>query len=90
MTVATDEHTAAGQTVFYSQRILHRASYRPDRKRATLHACYGDTGDGDQGAAERARNILQHGVQWMRDDSFSSKLPERLGPSKFSAPGTRE
>ncbi|KAN0065164.1 hypothetical protein ACQY0O_001661 [Thecaphora frezii] len=73
----------AGQTVFYSQRILHRASYLPSRKRATLHACYGDIGDdaeGDAGGAERARNILQHGVEWMRDEQFGHRLPQRLQP----------
>ncbi len=31
----------AGQTAFYSQRILHRASYVPHTLRATLHGCYG-------------------------------------------------
>jgi hypothetical protein len=59
----------AGQTAFYSQRILHRASYTPSKKRATLHGCYGDIGEAIQGSAEeenakavaseRARNVLQ-------------------------------
>ncbi|EPQ26932.1 uncharacterized protein PFL1_05566 [Pseudozyma flocculosa PF-1] len=73
----------AGQTAFYSQRILHRASYLASRKRATLHACYGDIGDdeaGEAGGAERARNILQHGVEWMRDEEFGASLPPRLRP----------
>ncbi|UZJ54271.1 hypothetical protein CBS101457_003591 [Exobasidium rhododendri] len=80
----------AGQTAFYSQRILHRASYLPSRKRATLHGCYGDVGGALQegvsdeasktAASERARNVLQHGVDWMRDDSFGKSLPPQLYP----------
>lgn len=71
-----------GQTVFYSQRILHRASYTPSRKRATLHGCYGDASD-PAGAAERARNVLQHGLEWMRDPVFGAALPAQLQPSKY-------
>ncbi|PWN49115.1 hypothetical protein IE53DRAFT_388693 [Violaceomyces palustris] len=74
----------AGQTVFYSQRILHRASYLPTKVRATLHGCYGDSGEPGDGnnlsGGERARNILQHGVEWMREDDFGASLPERLKP----------
>lgn len=72
-----------GQTAFYSQRILHRASYLPSAKRATLHGCFGDASESDKAAAERARNILQHGVEWMRDPKFSEALPKSLKPSKF-------
>ncbi|CAO1621128.1 unnamed protein product [Jaminaea pallidilutea] len=61
----------AGQTVFYSQRILHRASYLPTRRRATLHGCYGQAG----GGGERARMILQHDVDWMKEASFGDSLP---------------
>ncbi len=67
-----------GQTAFYSQRILHRASYLPSAKRATLHGCYGDASQGGRGAAERARNVLQHGVEWMRDPAFGEALPDAL------------
>lgn len=78
----------AGQTAFYSQRILHRASYLPSRHRATLHGCYGEVGyDASHGqdhqnisASERARNVLQHGVEWMKDDAFGHQLPQRLQP----------
>lgn len=76
----------AGQTVFYSQRILHRASYLPSRQRATLHGCYGEVGyandENEQNisASERARNVLQHGVEWMKDDAFGEQLPDRLKP----------
>ncbi len=73
-----------GQTAFYSQRILHRASYLPTAKRATLHGCYGDASSGT-GAAERARNVLQHGVEWMRDAQFGDSLPPVLKPSKSLA-----
>ncbi|KAJ9479636.1 Phytanoyl-CoA dioxygenase [Pseudozyma hubeiensis] len=70
----------AGQTAFYSQRILHRASYLPSAKRATLHGCYGDASQGGNGPAERARNVLQHGVEWMRDPAFGRSLPDTLKP----------
>lgn len=64
-----------GQTAFYSQRILHRASYVPSKKRQTLHGCYGLAG-----SEQRARNVLQHGLDWMRDPAFGAALPERLQP----------
>ncbi|PWN32637.1 uncharacterized protein FA14DRAFT_161986 [Meira miltonrushii] len=76
----------AGQTAFYSQRILHRASYLPSRHRATLHGCYGEVGyansqdEHSTSASERARNVLQHGVEWMKEDAFGQQLPERLKP----------
>ncbi|GAC95240.1 phytanoyl-CoA dioxygenase [Pseudozyma hubeiensis SY62] len=74
----------AGQTAFYSQRILHRASYLPSAKRATLHGCFGDASQGGNGPAERARNVLQHGVEWMRDPEFGESLPDTLRPSKYA------
>lgn len=74
----------AGETVFYSQRILHRASYLPTAKRATLHGCFGDASEGGEGAKERARNILQHGVEWMREPEFGKRLNDRLKPSEFT------
>lgn len=77
-----------GQTAFYSQRILHRASYLPSAKRATLHGCYGDASQGGRGAAERARNVLQHGVEWMRDPAFGEALPDALKPSKWTVSTT--
>ncbi|CEH18733.1 Phytanoyl-CoA dioxygenase [Ceraceosorus bombacis] len=81
----------AGQTAFYSQRVLHRASYLPSQIRATLHGCYGgiradaslDSTDrvSEQLAfAERARNVLQHNVEWMKEPSFGASLPPRLQP----------
>lgn len=72
-----------GQTAFYSQRILHRASYLPTATRATLHGCFGDASQGGKGAAERARNVLQHGVDWMRNPQFAESLPDKLKPSKW-------
>jgi len=56
-----------GDTVFYNSNILHTATYNPDIKRATLHACMGDT----RGGSARARNILQHGLRWMRNPEFA-------------------
>jgi len=65
-----------GQTVFYNNNILHRAMYQKDNKRATLHACIGTT----VGGHHRARNILQHEVNWMRDERFKRTLPQRIIP----------
>jgi len=60
----------AGETVFYNNNILHCASYSPNRPRATLHACMGDT----RGGSARARNILQHGLEWMKEGTFRETL----------------
>ncbi|KAH8827193.1 hypothetical protein DL96DRAFT_1605848 [Flagelloscypha sp. PMI_526] len=62
-----------GETVFYNNNILHCATYSPDSKRATLHACIGDT----RGGSTRSRNILQHGLRWMRDPVFKDTLTDR-------------
>ena len=64
---------SAGETVFYNNNILHCATYDPNQKRATLHACIGDT----RGGATRARNILQHGLFWMKEPRFRDTLDER-------------
>ncbi|KAG8735790.1 hypothetical protein FRC12_017917 [Ceratobasidium sp. 428] len=56
----------AGDTVFYQNNILHTAAYHPEIKRATLHANFGDI----RGGNRRARMILQHKVDWVRDDAF--------------------
>lgn len=61
-----------GETVFYNSNILHCARYSPNMPRATLHACMGDT----RGGPSRARNILQHGLGWMREERFREGLPE--------------
>ncbi|KAJ3198454.1 hypothetical protein HDU82_001221 [Entophlyctis luteolus] len=65
---------SAGQTVFYNNNILHRAVYSKGSKRQTLHACIGTV----TGGPHRARNILQHGVGWMRAEGFRRTLPQRL------------
>jgi hypothetical protein len=54
----------AGETVFYNSNILHCASYSSSSIRVTLHGCMGSV----QAGSSRARNILQHGLEWMRDD----------------------
>jgi len=59
-----------GETVFYNSNILHCATYNPNARRATLHACIGDT----SGGSSRARNVLQHGLEWMKDDRFKAGL----------------
>ncbi|TFK51567.1 hypothetical protein OE88DRAFT_1735447 [Heliocybe sulcata] len=63
----------AGESVFYNSNILHCATYDYSRKRATLHATMGDTRAG----ASRARNILQHGLKWMKEDAFRETLNEK-------------
>jgi len=55
-----------GETVIYNQNILHCASYTHTSPRVTLHACIGNAAQG--GGQTRARNIIQHGVGWMKDD----------------------
>jgi len=59
-----------GETVFYNNNILHCATYSTHRPRATLHACIGDA----RGGSARARNILQHGLEWMKEDTFRETL----------------
>jgi len=60
----------SGETVFYNNNILHCASYSPNIPRATLHACMGDT----RGGSARARNILQHDLEWMKEETFRETL----------------
>jgi hypothetical protein len=64
----------AGQSVFYDNNILHRASYLASNKRATLHASMGTI----EGGHYRASCILQHGLAWMNTDGFKETLPESL------------
>jgi hypothetical protein len=59
-----------GETVFYNSNILHCASYDHNVKRATLHACIGDSRHG----AARGRNVLQHGLSWVNDPRFRDQL----------------
>ncbi|KAI5122409.1 hypothetical protein M0805_002959 [Coniferiporia weirii] len=61
-----------GQTVFYNNNILHCATYSSKAQRETLHASIGDT----RGGSARARNVLQHGLRWMREPRFRDSLPE--------------
>lgn len=56
--------------MFYNSNILHCATYNSRVKRATLHACMGET----SGGSTRARNILQHGLNWMKEDRFNDAL----------------
>ncbi|KIJ43903.1 hypothetical protein M422DRAFT_75495 [Sphaerobolus stellatus SS14] len=66
-------HLKSGETVFYNSNILHCATYSCHVKRATLHACMGDS----RGGSVRARNILQHGLEWMKSEEFAKTLPDR-------------
>lgn len=63
----------AGETVFYNSNILHCATYDSSERRATLHGTMGDV----KGGSSRARNILQHGLGWMKDDRFREGLDEK-------------
>ncbi|CCM00198.1 uncharacterized protein FIBRA_02226 [Fibroporia radiculosa] len=62
-----------GETVFYNNNILHCATYDPNERRATLHASMGDI----RGGATRARNVLQHGLMWMKEERFRDSLNQR-------------
>ncbi|KAI0699513.1 hypothetical protein C8T65DRAFT_581125 [Cerioporus squamosus] len=62
-----------GETVFYNNNILHCATYDNREERITLHACMGEV----RGGPSRARNILQHGLKWMKEDRFRDTLDER-------------
>ncbi|KAI7897834.1 uncharacterized protein BX663DRAFT_481156 [Cokeromyces recurvatus] len=64
----------AGQTVFYDNNILHRASYVSSQKRATLHASMGII----RGGHHRAACILQHELDWMNTEEFKKTLPKSL------------
>ncbi|KAM6499566.1 hypothetical protein JOM56_005074 [Amanita muscaria] len=59
-----------GETVFYNSNILHCATYDSTVLRATLHATIGDT----RGGATRARNVLQHGMDWIKGEGFRKTL----------------
>ncbi|KAI0776945.1 hypothetical protein BD413DRAFT_610523 [Trametes elegans] len=62
-----------GETVFYNNNILHCATYDARTPRITLHACMGEV----RGGPARARNILQHGLGWMKEPRFADTLDER-------------
>ncbi|EIW52950.1 uncharacterized protein TRAVEDRAFT_75172 [Trametes versicolor FP-101664 SS1] len=62
-----------GETVFYNNNILHCAAYDAAAPRITLHACMGEA----RGGPARARNILQHGLRWMKEPPFADTLDAR-------------
>ncbi|KAJ7143410.1 hypothetical protein C8R43DRAFT_1199446 [Mycena crocata] len=62
-----------GDSVFYNSNILHCASYDSQARRATLHASMGIVA----GGSVRARNVLQHGLSWMKEPQFSEGLDAR-------------
>ncbi|KIO33237.1 hypothetical protein M407DRAFT_234400 [Tulasnella calospora MUT 4182] len=59
-----------GETVFYNNNILHCATYDNSIPRMTLHACMGDT----RGGENRARNILQHDLRWIKTPHMARML----------------
>ncbi|KAF2241132.1 phytanoyl-CoA dioxygenase family protein [Trematosphaeria pertusa] len=63
----------AGEVAFYNNNILHRGVYDSTKERMTLHGSIGTT----LGSAERARNVLQHGVgEWVKEYDFHDFEPE--------------
>ncbi|KAF8952257.1 hypothetical protein BDZ97DRAFT_1809771 [Flammula alnicola] len=70
----------AGDTVFYNSNILHCAAYSSKERRATLHACIGDA----KGGSSRARNVLQHGLEWMKGTSFRDNLPNETAKAMLN------
>ncbi|KAK6535892.1 hypothetical protein TWF281_000143 [Arthrobotrys megalospora] len=58
------------QAVFYENDILHRAEY-DTKKRVTLHGSLGK-----EGQIERARMVLQHGVEYLKDEGFADGMGE--------------
>jgi ectoine hydroxylase-related dioxygenase (phytanoyl-CoA dioxygenase family) len=60
----------AGETVFYDHNILHRAVYPTEPVRLTLHACMGTI----QAGVERAKNVLQHKMEWVREVRYDGQL----------------
>ncbi|KAG9018520.1 hypothetical protein FRB90_011560 [Tulasnella sp. 427] len=61
-----------GETVFYNSNILHCATYDNTIRRITLHACMGNA----RGGEHRARNILQHELEWMKTPEMASTLED--------------
>lgn len=57
----------AGEMVFYNNNILHRGIYKHDIERMTLHGSIGHI----DGGSLRARNVLQHGRDWIEGVDFS-------------------
>ncbi|KAJ7028513.1 hypothetical protein C8F04DRAFT_61704 [Mycena alexandri] len=62
-----------GETVFYNSNILHCAAYNAQAPRTTLHASMGNIA----GGSVRARNVLQHGLNWMKEPQFNNGLDPR-------------
>ncbi|KAH9870165.1 hypothetical protein J1614_007087 [Plenodomus biglobosus] len=63
----------AGEVAFYNNNILHRGVYDSSKERMTLHGSIGTAAAG----AERARNVLQHGVgEWAKEYNFEGFEPE--------------
>ena len=50
-----------GEMAFYDNNILHRGAYDSKVERATLHGSMGHV----EGGGLRARNVLQHGREWI-------------------------
>ncbi|KAJ7502386.1 hypothetical protein B0H11DRAFT_1988374 [Mycena galericulata] len=70
---AIQVHLKPGDSVFYNSNILHCASYDSRARRATLHASMGNVA----GGSVRARNVLQHGLGWMKEPQFYDGLDSR-------------
>lgn len=66
-----------GEMAFYNNNIYHRGAYRSDVQRMTLHGSIGHVAGGPL----RARNVLQHGREWIGkvDLSRVENLPRAEG-----------
>ena len=51
----------AGEMAFYNNNIFHRGAYKSNVERMTLHGSMGQVAGGPL----RARNVLQHGREWI-------------------------
>ena len=68
-----------GQTLFYNHQILHRGVYDSRATRRTLHGLWG-LSESCGGGAKRSRNILQHGMEWIKEARFGDTLPDYMKP----------
>ncbi|OQN98418.1 hypothetical protein B0A48_15688 [Cryoendolithus antarcticus] len=62
-----DVKLEAGEMAFYNNNIFHRGAYRSDVERMTLHGSMGHVA----GGSLRARNVLQHGREWINNVDIS-------------------
>ena len=57
--------------------LVHVGKYNLQVKRRTLHGCYGSPPPGN---TDRARNLLQHGLDYAATPEFRASVPKNLWP----------